>query len=352
MKNSRIVFVGLLLSLLSACTKSSPYPIIDIHAHVMPNGDGADAATLVSAMEKYKVTGMVLMNPPSAFRFEMAQNLSQMMTMLEAYPEKFRYMYGGEELNYILHALGRSEPMTYESIYPNAADDPTTAQTQIDALKAIAADPATWEAAFKTAATDAAATKKYVGFGEFGALHLSHRAGHPYIIFPVNHPLMKWLSDLAAANSMVLDIHMEGTDEKIAELSDLLTYNPSTRIMWDHAGWSISGTSTAERVAELMANHANLYLSLKLRKHDDKDMLRSAPLDEDGNLKKEWAELIQTYSNRIMIGMDPKYWNEGSETPEESIKQNETLYAELFFQLPKDTATAISNTTAKAVFGF
>jgi len=47
--------------------------------------------------------------------------------------------------------------------------------------------------------------------------------------------------------------------------------------------------------------------------------------------------------------MDSKYWSDGA-TPQSTLSFQTPLYAEFFFQLPKEVAEAIANGTAGTLF--
>jgi len=80
------------------------------------------------------------------------------------------------------------------------------------------------------------------------------------------HPWTLILSDIAAKNDVVIDIHMEATDETISAIGRLLAHNRNAKIIWAHAGWSVLGMATANAWERLMARHPNLYGSIKHRK--------------------------------------------------------------------------------------
>lgn len=337
------------LAIAAGCTRSLPYPTVDIHSHASITGSGASADALASAMDKTKLTHLFLMEEPRAAE-SAAVSMDSTISFFSAQSARFRYFYGGNELNPIVHALGRTDSITVDSLYPNGALDAAGAQQEVTSLLALQADPAGSTTTFQNRATTAANSGKYVGFGEFGPLHYSRKSGQPYVTFPVNHSLMKWLADLAATKNMVLDIHLEATSGSLAQLEELLAYNRNAKIIWDHAGWTSSGEGTAATVGALMDKHTNLYLSLKLRRPEGKEYRKGNPFDSKGQVRSEWLDLIKKHSARIMVGMDTKIWSEDSDA-ETALKLTANLVAELLLQLPDDAAAAISNNTAKALFG-
>ena len=207
-----------------------------------------------------------------------------------------------------------------------------------------------WETVYKTRAAEEAASGHYVGFGELASLHYSLRSSQPYIAFPTNHALLLWLSDLASTNNMTIQIHMEATTASVTELEALLAHNTATKIVWDHAGWTNSGVMTAGTAAQLLGSHSNLYLTLKLRNPDSDALESGHPLDSAGVLKSDWQSLISSYSNRIMLGSDLKYW-EAAYTPAALLEAISTLNTTLLDQLSASDASNLRTGTAQLVYG-
>jgi hypothetical protein len=149
---------------------------------------------------------------------------------------------------------------------------------------------------------------------------------------------------------MVIDIHMEANSTTLSELADLAAYNRNTKIIWDHCGWSNTGEATASTIRTFLSENSNVYLSLKLRALENNEMRKASPFDERGRLRKEWKELFKDYADRIMVGIDNKYYSD-SKSVSSTMKLTMTYYAELMSELPSDVATAVSNKTAKTLFG-
>ncbi|MEK7692042.1 MAG: hypothetical protein AAB425_13590, partial [Bdellovibrionota bacterium] len=208
---------------------------INVHSHVQLSGSSASAADLVSEMATQQISFLFLMGTPAAFPSEADEgdDTEDLVAAFSAYPQ-IKYFYGGTELNPLLHAVGRTTDWTVESLYPNGVSDSSSAQAEIDETVALASDSATLETEFKALAESAASSGLYKGFGEIAPLHYSQRSDHPQIEFSASHAWLLWLSDLAATNNMVLDLHLEATDESLVELRTLLAHNSATKIIWEH----------------------------------------------------------------------------------------------------------------------
>lgn len=332
----------------SSCTRSISETIVDTHVHVDLEAGTPDLSAMVQQMDKQNFGTVFLMETPNPTLYTDGSHMSQLLAFYSSQASRFRAYYGGADLNPIVHALGRANAstLTLNDLYPNGGGT----QGDVDKVKAVAADSATYTTQFQTNATNAGNSGSYVGFGEFGPYHASRRSGHPFIEYSVNHSLMKWLSDLAASKNMVIDIHVEAVGTKVSELEDLLAHNRNTKIIWQHAGWGETGGSSAELFEGVLGRNSNLYLGLKVRPSESGEMENSNMFDERGKLKPEWVRLIKTYSHRIMLGSDAKFF-QGGDSASKTLLMTAPMISELLVQLPKATATAIASETAKGIFG-
>ncbi len=336
------------LMVTSGCGRKLPFPTVDVHSHT--NVSSGNLSDLISAMDSANLSHMFILSEPVAANPNAESGLDTEISFYSSQASRFKFFYGGKDLNPILHGLGHVGSFSVSGLYPNGAGSDTQAASEVTWLQTVASNQATWITNFQNAANAAVATGKYICFGEFGPLHYSRKSGQPAISYPVNHAQMKWLADLAATNNMCLDIHLELTSATKAEFEELLAYNRNTKIVWDHSGWSTSGEATASETSALLAKHSNLYLSMKLRRPEDSTYRLANPFRSDGKLKQEWLTLLETYSSRIMVGMDLKYWSE-SGTPSSVLKLSTPFYTEFYLQLTKTSAEAIASGTAKRLFG-
>lgn len=325
---------------------------IDAHAHAWTSDSRASVQQLFDLMTANGISQTILMQPPMPGYRDTetgADSSESLRNFFAGLGSAFPCLYGGAELQPLLYATGHAGAITLAELYPNGGAG--LSQADVDTLNAIAADTTkTYSRIFKSRATAAAQSGKYRGFGELAPLHYSQRAGHPFMTYKVDTEGMLWLSDLAAQYNMVLDVHMEveATGTKLAELSTLLTYNPNTRIIWDHAGWSSSGLATAAVFSQMLADHPNLYLSLKMR--GNSNLGAGSPTDGSGNLKGEWRTLLTTYADRIMVGTDAKYWENSGTILAEDLAGAYTLLDNMLKLLPADRAQKIRSGTARTLF--
>lgn len=158
-----------------------------------------------------------------------------------------------------------------------------------------------------------------VGFGEMTALHFSLTEHHPFESVSADHPLFLLLADIAARHDVPIDLHMEpvardiptpdyllGRDNpaivkrNIDGLERLLMHNRKAKIVWAHAGTALLPHRTVELTEQLMERHPNLYLQIGVRPGRVRELQILGP----GGVKKEWAPLLQKYSDRIVLGGD------------------------------------------------
>ncbi len=261
-------------------------------------------------------------------------------------------MYGGQNLNRIMNALHTDLDISYDGVYPNGTPNDESEYTEkIEEMQTIADNPNKYIKAFKQKALDAIDTGNYVGFGEFGPLHYSMREGHPDMDFQVDNNEMKWLSDQAAANNMILDIHVEPEEEEIEELKNLLAHNSSTIIVWDHIGWyNYELDNYLDVVSNMLDTYSNLYLNIKLRGSGADEPGGMSPLDSEFNLDESWEAFLIEDADRLMLGTDSKYWQDEDESIESIMNTELELLKVLMDQLPEDTAKQIYYITAEDVF--
>lgn len=353
---SYLLFIGIFMF---ACDRSSStngdngndpqiLMIYDIHTHASIKSDSS-AAPLVEQLDSFDIELNIVMPYPKPL-VDFGGETDNLESFFSSYTYKFKLMYGGAELQPLLHAVGCPNAFTVENIYPNGYTGGRPLDELMDKMTNIAFNPDKWEPEFRKRATNAAQSGKYVGFGELAPLHYSLRTDHPYITYPVNHPWMLWLSDLAAQYHLVLDIHLEATSETLGQFMDLLEHNRNTKIIWEHAGWSNTGITTAELLSQMMGENSNLYLAVKLRKPETTERNAAHPLDETGMIKSEWLNLLTTYPDRIMVGTDVKYWSSDISL-EEEISGKINAIKKLLNQLPTEIAQFIGSETAKSLFG-
>jgi hypothetical protein len=324
--------------------------LVDVHAHTTLSGAELTASSVIGAMNTNNVSTMVMMSTPMATTAHEAfgEGGAELLTFYTG-QSGIKIMYGGAMLNPLLHAVGRGESFTQDLLYPNGGTQITDAD--VATMNTIAGDPDTYETTFKARATAAATSGSYVGFGELSPLHYSLRSGHPSVQFAANHAWMLWLADLGATHSMPLDIHIEADSTALAQFEVLLAHNRTAKIIWDHVGWYYTDVASAEAITTMMANHTNLYLSVKLRDAETDAQESASPLSS-GTIKDAWKTLLETYSDRIMVGIDAKFslLTADETTLTTALASSASAVDALLAQIDASAATKIRSTTATTLF--
>jgi len=206
-----------------------------------------------------------------------------------------------------------------------------------------------------------------VGFGEMTAEHFSMGEDHPHEAAPPDHPLFLRLADLAAEHGMPIDLHMEAIAEpmtmpsrfatppnpakptpNIDGLERLLAHNRQAKIVWVHLGWCNTGQRTVDLTRKLLADHPNLYLSLRVAsgKKERKVVSDTFPLDAEGKLRSEWLALFTDYPDRFLIGSDEIVKASNDHPSAGSMAATVSLVD----QLPDDLKTKIGSENAHAIY--
>lgn len=358
---------------------------VDVHAHAeVADTTGKSPAELTAAMAARGLDKVILMTTPSALAGLTENDSGDIASFFssEILEGKIKLMYGGEELNHLIHSVGRigsiADSHRWDADNHSAAVFPNGCTSAVDdcaseiwdaayaafLIEGEGTSGATYST-FMALAEAAAASGSYVGFGEMGANHVSRRPGHPYVRFPANHAWMKDLADIAAAAGMVIDLHFEVDAANKSELDDLLNHNPDAIFVLEHAGWSSSGTTNYHSVIrELIEDHPNnLYVALK--ECDLTDGSGSCYHSSSNIVSSDWEDLILDHYDRFMIGSDAKYWQDASLTVQETMDYafrdrsapndklgSLRLLRNRILSLSPTAAAAIEGGTAAALFGF
>lgn len=319
---------------------------VDVHSHLDQLG-GANINELVSAMDNKGIDYMFLMPTPEPLVHPVSSDnttssITSFVSTYSGYENRFKFLYGGSELNFYLHGAGRltevpslnrwtDDDDTQYSVYPNGCPGSTCSSLIADGLieaqdiEYFRNDTGTgsYYQQFISVANAAAMSGQYVGFGEIGALHYSRRPGHPYVHFPIDHLWMKELSDIAGSYCMTIDLHAELDSTTAAELDNLLLYNENTNIVLEHVGWSTNNEDQLSLLEPLMATYGNLYLAL--RKCNYTEGVDTCYIEgysgSSPSVKSDWLSFINTYSDRIMIGSDAKFWQDSGVTAQQTLNK-------------------------------
>jgi hypothetical protein len=250
-------------------------------------------------MDGLGVKKTLIMPPPFPPDFLRTYDYTELVEATKKYPERFAVLAGGGSLNPMIHSISPEE------VTSDIRDSfEQTAMSIID---------------------DGA-----VGFGELTAEHFSLDTGHPYISSSPDHPLFLLLADIAGRRNVPIDIHMEAVPqdmpfpeelsgppnpatlrENIAAFERLLSHSGDARIIWAHAGWDNTGYRTVALMRQLLQRHPNLYMSIKIQRSLHPE---NAPLDEKGEIRSEWMDLLRSFPDRFLIGSDMFYGVTGEVT--------------------------------------
>ncbi|MBU1276484.1 MAG: amidohydrolase [Proteobacteria bacterium] len=277
-----------------------PGGYVDGHTHLMvtevlgggqvePNIGGASEAAL-GVMERLGMGALVVMPPPFTMGQDDRFDAEELALAAGAHPGRLYFLAGGGSLN----------PMIQQAVAEGGVSEKMRRRFAARAKQIVALGAR--------------------GFGEMAAEHLSFRPQHPYMAAPPDHPLFLLLADLAAANGLPIDLHMEAVAQdmplpeglgstnppqlraNLAAFERLLEHNRQARIIWAHAGWDNTGARDVALCRRLLESHPNLYMSLKLDKR--RGLPVNKPLDRQGGLKPEWLELVRAHPDRFILGSD------------------------------------------------
>lgn len=151
----------------------------------------------------------------------------------------------------------------------------------------------------------------FTGIGEIFVNSLnSTPLGVQGLKFPANSPLMQRLWAFSATFNIPLSVHMEAASDSVAEMEELLASNRKGTWLWAHGGFSqrpeLSGKPSLLKA--LLDKHPNLYIELSTRHRPllrPPGILREDSLvDTSGTLQEEWRNLLESKSDRFVIGSD------------------------------------------------
>jgi hypothetical protein len=127
-----LCFSMMMLLIVSGCSSSSDaipaagaaQNLIDVHAHATVSSGSASALDLVNMMTSKGVSTTILVTFPLPNYQAVDNSSSGLITFFTAYSSRFRYMYGGSELEPLLFARGYNGtlPITSALVYPNGGD--------------------------------------------------------------------------------------------------------------------------------------------------------------------------------------------------------------------------------------
>lgn len=286
----------------------------------------------VAALDKFGAQKALLMYPPAPAGAGSAESETEIAQAAQSRPDRFAYIGGGRALNSLIQQAGKGGNFSadLQQRFQNSAKQ----------------------------VVDAGA----VAFGETAVLHLSGGPTHAFEETPADSALYLLLADLAAQYDIPIDIHLEAVvsdmptpDEfqrrspqnqktikaNIGAFEKLLDRNTKARIVWAHVGWDHTGDMTVDLVRRLVEKHPNLYIQLRIASGR---VAEHSVVDERGNLRAEWLNLIKAHSDRFVLGSDTFY---GGDRIDE---RNLMAHQNFFNQLSPDLARKIGCENAATIY--
>lgn len=308
---------------------------IDTHVHLQGSDLESAATELIADMDTLDVDIAIIISVPGKSQNE-AETEASARSAVALYPDRLRSMAGGAMLGRMM----QSTPET-EVTANNLAEFKTQAQELID-------------------------DDLVVGFGEMLAMHLCMNEAHSYQEVMPNHPFYLALADIAAAQDVPIDIHMEAVLEDmpmpesalarcsknppilkatIEPFKQLLAHNPDANIVWQHIGWDNTGFMTPELMRELLTEFDNLFLSLRVTQATQGP---NRIIDSNGTITQEWLKLFIDFPDHFMLGSDQFVGDLGA-----AVKNASPSFAstwELIDQLPDTIASKIAGENAARIY--
>jgi predicted TIM-barrel fold metal-dependent hydrolase len=214
--------------------------------------------------------------------------------LLDAYaiPLAFAF-WGARSDNASVLAAARTDPrlVPFVSVSPERRayrarweDDDTTLVTEVDSLLGA-------------------------GFRGVGELSLVHFAGEgfPEADFPLQSRVMRGIMQVAQRRRVPIVIHCEIT--RLREFSALLEAFPGVTVIWAHGGYT-----PLVLARQMLERHPNLVYELSARtwsrhpRSPDYTIFRN-----EREVWPEWLQLIESHSQRILVGTDASYRDETNE---------------------------------------
>jgi hypothetical protein len=188
-------------------------------------------------------------------------------------------------------------------------------------------------------------------FKGIGELYPNNRVGGGVSRYPADSPLMQRLWALSATYQVPLSVHMDATDDSVAEMERLLASDRRGIWIWAHTGLF----AEPSLVRRLLQSHPNLTCELSGRLPTggiggpppgvvgivDAVNYRAY----DGRLRPAWKELLEEFPDRFVIGTDP-------------VQPRLTTYAlvigvwrQILGQLTPETAKMLAHGNAERLLG-
>jgi hypothetical protein len=167
--------------------------------------------------------------------------------------------------------------------------------------------------------------------------------------YPADSPLMQRLWALSATYQVPLSVHMDATEDSVAEMERLLASDRQGTWIWAHTGWF----AEPPLLRRLLEAHPNLFCELSWRVPTggagNSGLIRIVDLvnfwADEGRLRPEWKELLEEFPDRFVIGTD-------AITPTlDTYARVIGVWRLLLAQLSPETAAMLAHRNAERLLG-
>jgi hypothetical protein len=184
-------------------------------------------------------------------------------------------------------------------------------------------------------------------FKGIGELYANNLLGGGRSRYPADSPLMQRLWALSATYQVPLSVHMDATEESVAEMERLLASDRRGSWIWAHTGMF----AEPPLLRRLLQTHTNLVCELSARITGGeapaawpRDLIPMfdvvSIVDHDGRVRPAWRELLEEFPDRFMIGTDTP--------PTRSAYVRVTgVLRQFFAQLSTETAAKVAHGNAE-----
>ncbi|MFN7087912.1 MAG: amidohydrolase family protein [Burkholderiales bacterium] len=321
-----VVVLGLIGAIPAA---AAGVPFIDTQAQFDPAQPSRNyteiADAIVAEMDKWGVSMTFLVPPPQAPYGRARQEIEDYLPVLKKYPGRFAALGGGGTINRLIIRTN-----------PGQVSDADRRELRARAEEILATGA--------------------LGLGEVTSSHYSlpkMMQGHPYEATAPDHPLLLQLADIAAEKNVPIDVHFDVVPQdmpipphlagaqnpselkaNLPQFEKFLAHNRGARIVWSHAGSDPGRQRSPALMQRLLAEHPNLYMSIRLVQMAP---LPFTPLAPDGKLKEIWLKLFMAFPDRFIMQTDA-FYGLGPPLIQFGSTQGLELARRLLDQLPEDVA--------------
>jgi len=158
-----------------------------------------------------------------------------------------------------------------------------------------------------------------IGIGEISTYHFNkappNKNAQHVIAYPPNYKPFLDFIEVIAKNNVYLDLHMEPVTREGESYEDIyfsgieLLYQkyPDLKLILAH-----TGMTNVENAEKILNRYPNVMMSLKLIKKPTKRWLNIESINNDNyEVFKDWADLVEKMPNRFVIGTDAKFGRKG-----------------------------------------